>query len=407
MRDVAAALARDGGIQRVLELARRHLDMDVAFLAEFTQGKQVYRALDGDASSFGWALDDGPELPDTYCRLMTSGQLEGAIPDAKAHPIVQSLSVTESADIGAYVGVPIHLPDGSLYGSFCCLSHGAAPVDNRDVKFLALLADLVAEEVHAQKEQNAVRDQVCELIDSESVEIALQPIVDITSGRLVGVEALSRFPAGYGPPDKVFAAASTAGVGVEMGRLAARKAYQLLPLLAEPTYLALNLDPELALTLVPAGTDVDQVPFHRIVVEITEHAAVSNYDALRDYLAPFRQRGMRLAIDDAGAGFASLHHVVELHPDLIKIDRSLIDGCAARPARRSVITAFVALANDLGAKVVAEGIEERDDLFTARDLGVGFAQGYLIERPTTDRDQIARWISDPLTLPTAGDEAVA
>jgi len=111
---------------------------------------------------------------------------------------------------------------------------------------------------------------------------------------------------------------------------------------------------------------------------------------------------LRLAIDDAGAGYASLKHVVELQPDIIKIDRSLIDGCAADRARRSAIGAFVLLALDSGAMVIAEGVELPADLEAIRDLGVDAAQGYLLARPTADRRKLQRWTAEPLAAFAAG-----
>lgn len=394
-----SGLVGDGRLDRVLELARRHLGMDVAFLAEFIEGKQVYRGLDGDADSFGWALDDGPALPETYCRLMTAGELPNAVPDARADARVRDLAVTTQAGIGSYVGVPIRLTDGSLYGSFCCLSHQAQPVDHRDVKFLALLAELVAEEVQAQRDAAATRAHLRRVIDETLIDIALQPIVDIDDGRMLGVEALSRFPVAYGPPDVVFAAAHAAGLGRDLERLAVARAFSLLPLLAPDQYLALNLTPAVAFEFSAHAADNSSIPYDRLVLEITEHAAVEGYAALRDRLAPVRRRGLRLAIDDAGAGYASLRHIVELAPDLIKIDRSLIDGLAADRARRSVVTAFVGLAADLDATVVAEGVETGTDLDTARELGVHAAQGYLLARPSTDRSDLARWTSTGVDLP--------
>lgn len=398
------AILRDltgGGTKHVLELARRHLDMDLAFLAEFTDGKQVYRGLAGDAPSFGWELNDGPELPETYCRMMTSGELSNAIADTSADALVADLPVTARARIGSYVGVPVHLPDGSLYGSLCTVNHDAHSVDQRDVKFLRLLADLVAVDLQAERDQDTARSRISALIDNRLIDIALQPIFDNHTGRMLGVEALSRFPSEYGPPDKVFAAAHQVGLGLELERLATQLALQVLPLLAPDQYLALNVSPAVAIELAASG-DLTDVPLHRVVLEITEHAAVENYVVLRDTLALARADGLRIAIDDAGAGYASLHHIIELAPDVIKIDRSLIDGVSTDAARRSVVKAFVSLADDLGALVIAEGVEESPDLLTARNLGATATQGYLLARPSLDRADLQAWSRDGATPSAIG-----
>jgi EAL domain-containing protein (putative c-di-GMP-specific phosphodiesterase class I) len=396
---------RGGDVQRVLELARKHLGMDLAYLAEFTDGKQVYRGLAGDAASFGSELGDGPALGDTYCRLMTQDLIANAIPDTAVHPVLRELGVTQRAGIGSYVGVPIRLADGSLYGSLCTLSHSPQPVDHKDARFLLMLAELVAADVQADHDRSVERARLLELISSERLATALQPIVDIGTGRVCGVEALSRFPPEYGRPDQVFAAASTVGVGTQLERLAAAGAYALLPMLPPEVYMGINLTPTAAIDLVTAADSyVGQgVSLERLVLEITEHAAVESYELLRDCLASVRGRGLRLAIDDAGAGYASLHHIVELRPDIIKVDRSLIDGMSADAGRHSVVKAFVSLASDLGATVVAEGVEQRADLDAAGDMGVDAAQGYLLARPSTDRDDIPRWLDDDFGVggPTA------
>lgn len=163
--------------------------------------------------------------------------------------------------------------------------------------------------------------------------------------------------------------------------------------------LAINVTPAVALRLADIAADLPEQPLDQIVLEITEHASVADYAVLRQRLAPLRARGLRLAIDDAGAGYASLHHVAELQPDTIKIDRSLIDGIAGSRSRRSILTGFVLLALDCEATLVAEGIETVDDLAVVTSLGVEAGQGYLLGRPSTDPDEHTRWRSSPSLLP--------
>jgi EAL domain-containing protein (putative c-di-GMP-specific phosphodiesterase class I) len=386
-----------GGLQTILQIARRHMDMDLALLAQITDGEQVYRGFAGDAASFGWEVDDRLPLSETYCRRMTCGEIPHVIPDTAAEPGVRDLAITVSANIGSYVGVPVHLPDGSLYGSLCAVSHSPHPVDEKDARFLQILAELLAGEAEADRDRSLQRARLERLLEGGHLDIALQPIVGLRSGGIVGAEALSRFPPGCGAPDAVFRAAHRAGVGVELERVAARRAFDSLPLLGPDTYLAINVTPAVAVDLARRSLELPDLPVHRLVVEITEHAAVENYAALRDSLGEARQRGLRLAIDDAGAGYASLQHVVELVPDVIKADRSLIDGVAHDQARQSVVRAFVTVAMDLQAVVVAEGVERRADLETVRDLGVDAAQGFLFARPSTDRATVHEWMTSGLS----------
>ncbi|MCW2573300.1 MAG: diguanylate phosphodiesterase [Frankiales bacterium] len=256
----------------------------------------------------------------------------------------------------------------------------------------------------------AARYRIDELIDGRHLDIALQPVIDLRHGRLTGVEALARFRDGRSP-DTWFAEAAETGQALALDRLALQTALQRLPSLPEHVSLSINATPELILDpLLSALLTGDGIDLGRIILEITEHVAIPQYDDIRAALLPLRERGMRLAVDDTGAGYASMNHVLQLRPDIIKIDRSLVATSTSDPARRSVITALVLLALDLGACVVAEGIETPSELETVGTLGVDQVQGYLLARPTTDPTRWQRWwdrnwlfpTTDPQATPTAG-----
>jgi EAL domain-containing protein (putative c-di-GMP-specific phosphodiesterase class I) len=123
------------------------------------------------------------------------------------------------------------------------------------------------------------------------------------------------------------------------------------------------------------------VPPARVVLEVTEHAAVEDYGSLEQALRGHRARGMRVAVDDAGAGFASLRHILRLAPDLIKLDLSLTRDIHRDRSRRALATALISFASEIGAEIVAEGVEARDELEALAALEVGFAQGYYLGRP--------------------------
>lgn len=234
---------------------------------------------------------------------------------------------------------------------------------------------------HGQERDHAL---IAGILEAESILTAFQPIIGLREHRRFGVEALTRFPAGTGTPDTVFHFAHALGLGTQMEALAVRRAISFLPLIPDGQYLAVNLSPTAAFNLSDRARDATDMDLTRLVVELTEETAVDYYPALRTRLAPLRERGLRLAIDDAGAGYSSLLPIVELQPDIIKIDKSLVGGIAADHPRRSAIRALVSLAQDLDAATVAEGIETIEDLNAARDLGITCAQGYLVGRPSTD-----------------------
>ena len=393
-----AGLAGRARIRQVMELARRHLRMDVTLVSRIADGAQHFRAVDGHADSFDLAVGGSVPLEETYCDLMLRGQIPHVVPDVAAVPALQQLEATAGSAISAYAGVPLRHSDGTLYGTLCCIGHGPAPhLDDRDTAFLAMLAELLVDDLDAERARELATDRIAQTLRDERLSLALQPVVELISGRCIGFEALSRFD--YGPPDVVFAQAEEVGLGVELERLAARKAAALVPQLRGDRYLAANLTPKAAVALGELAVHMPGLPWERMVLEITEHSSVIDYSVLRQVLQPLRERGMRVAIDDAGAGFASLHHVAKLEPDIIKVDRSLIAGLDSSRAQRSIVASFVLLGLDSGASLVAEGVETREELCTLIDLGVDAAQGYLLGRPSTDPLDLEHWLDRNSLLP--------
>lgn len=229
------------------------------------------------------------------------------------------------------------------------------------------------------------------LAGTDELGIALQPIVDLENGRWVGVEALARFP-DNDPPERWFAEAHEAGRGVALEKRMVHDALLTLPRLPPGVGLSVNaspaliLDPGFAEVIEGAGADRD-----RLTIEITEHAAVARYEDIRAALLPHRERGVRLAVDDTGAGYASFAHVLLLRPDVIKLDRSLLVEISRDAARRAFVTAIVLLALELDAAVTAEGVETADELDVLRSLGIDTVQGYLLARPSARPEDWASW----------------
>ena len=237
----------------------------------------------------------------------------------------------------------------------------------------------------------AARQRVLSVLEAESVDIALQPIVDLTTGRLAGVESLARFPDGRGP-EHWFRDARDAGLGLELDRLCFTSSLQLFDVLPDSAYLSVNASPELITTgLSVADLRAAGVPLDRLVIEITEHVQITDYGELHVALAPLREHGVRLAIDDTGAGYASFAHVLQLRPQIVKIDRSLIANVSLDAARRSLVTALVLLALELGASVTGEGVERPAELEALATLGVDQVQGFLLGRPRVEQTAWRRW----------------
>jgi len=383
-----ARLSLDGSseaIERILALARAALDMDVALLGAF-DGDFVVEAVDGDNEWFD--LEVGTRLPveQTYCRRMTQGELPHLIHDAAADERTADLPLTRESGVGAYIGAPIRLWDGTLYGTLCCLSRSAEPsLNDRDVRFLRVLAEIVADQVDREQLESEKRklewSRIRAILDSDHMDIEFQPIFDLLDCRIVSLEALARFwTEPVRPPSAWFAEATQVGLGVEFELAAMRAA--LLRLVEFPADVAIALNVSPATAVDPRFCELLLDVAERVVIEITEHAQVDDYDALRAALAPLRERGAQLAIDDVGAGFANLRHILRLAPDIVKLDLSLTQEIARDPAREALASSLVGFAGGVGASIVAEGISSDEDLALLRTLGVDYGQGFHLARPS-------------------------
>jgi EAL domain-containing protein (putative c-di-GMP-specific phosphodiesterase class I) len=217
----------------------------------------------------------------------------------------------------------------------------------------------------------------------DALEMHLQPIValDKPLGTPIGYEALARFQTSpYEPPNVWLERASHAGLQHELELSCVGNALAHLAAFQATPYLAVNVSPA---TLVSAEFErlVSDVPADRLVVEVTEHEVVREYDLLVRVIGGLRARGLRLAVDDAGAGFASFRHVLELSPEIIKLDTHLIRGISEDRSREALVRSLVSFADDVGATLIAEGIESQADLLTLRNARVPLGQGYLFAHP--------------------------
>lgn len=215
----------------------------------------------------------------------------------------------------------------------------------------------------------------------DALNVVYQPIFDLTTRQRRGLEALARFtPEPYRTPDVWFAEAWEVGLGVDLEVMALRVALQALESLPDDELLALNVSPETVCSpkfaeAMPAGAHP------RLVLEVTEHAPVADYQRLASHLEEHRRAGLRLAVDDAGAGYSSLHHILDLAPDIIKLDMSLTRNVHLDPRRRALVAALIPFANEIGATVIAEGIEVEDELDMLCSFGASWGQGYLLAKP--------------------------
>ncbi len=375
--------AADQQIADLLVTAKKSLDLSVAFLSRMDGTTQHLEVVE---TSVPVLVQEGAKVrQDTsFCQAILDGRLPAVIPDVKRSPTAMALPSARIPRIRSYVSTPVHLSDGSLYGTFCAFGFTSdKQLGKRDEALMKVLASatavIVEPQVREQERRTEIEGRLDPVVADGGPQVVLQPIVDLVTGARVGAEALSRFPANWGrTPDVVFAEAHGIGVGHALELQALARAAEHLDRVGG--YVAMNVSPATVLTPECAQL-LRRLPLHRVVLELTEHDAVEDYDLLSAALAPFRAAGLRLAIDDVGAGFSSLRHIVVTAPDVIKIDRSIVTGLAADRVLATLVGSLTTFAHDCGARVVAEGVETAEDATALRALGVDHGQGWYFGRP--------------------------
>jgi EAL domain-containing protein (putative c-di-GMP-specific phosphodiesterase class I) len=248
------------------------------------------------------------------------------------------------------------------------------------IDFAAVVNGLLRPRLLEQRRAELDRMELRSVLRTSAFRPFFQPIVSLETGEVVGSEALTRFDDGS-RPDTRFREAATLGLGRELElatlRAAVDEARALLP---ADAWISLNVSPALLTHAEGELRDVLDVRDRDVVLELSEQEAVSDYDAMRAAVAAVGE-GVRLSIDDAGSGFASLRHILRLDPAFIKLDRSWIHGVDEDPARQAMIAGLRHFADQTGAELIAEGIEREEERATLVALRVELGQGYLLGRP--------------------------
>lgn len=248
---------------------------------------------------------------------------------------------------------------------------------------MARIADLPRADV----DWTGALEEIC--TDPSRVTPVYQPITDLRRGEACGYEALSRFESTLDAnPAEWFTAAAILGYGPLLESAVLSRILEARRDLPPNCFLALNVSPGALVSEEVESLLEMQRDLRGLVLEITEQTPVSDYDRLSASLRRWRQRGAQVAVDDAGAGYASMRHVLALEPDFVKLDRTLIAGAHRDSRRMAAISAFGAFANSMDARLVAEGVEHVEELDALILLDVPLGQGYLMGRPAPGMDPI-------------------
>jgi EAL domain-containing protein (putative c-di-GMP-specific phosphodiesterase class I) len=249
------------------------------------------------------------------------------------------------------------------------------PWSEHDERRVSLLANCIVSELD---------DERCEPVDAAALtadlEMVFQPVFTLDSGDVVAFEALARFPAHPGrTTEEWFAAPTDADECVELELAAVRAAVERLDELPEGVLLSLNVSA--AAVMTGRFAELAAPVADRLIIELTEHEPVDDYRPVAAALSRLRQQGARLAIDDVGAGYASFRHILQLAPDIVKLDLSLTREIESDFSRRALTTALVRFAEVIGSTLAAEGIESAGELAMLRELGVEQGQGFYLGYP--------------------------
>ncbi len=404
-RELEGALARRARERQTIEAALERIDSGSAPEEIAAVACTQFIGLPNVDSAFVIALDQGHGRV-----LAVEGRLAAAFAAGRLIPGPRARYLLERASGGPWTEEWQARPEDGMYGEQVAATglhtiayaplrglrgvigligfgtHDRAPDEMIEqlpalTSLASILGTLLTPGLETRQRDDAARASIKAILDAGAFTPFFQPIVEFHTGAVVGYEALSRFTDGTGP-DIVFASAARAGLGVELEVATLEAALGAAAVLPPEAYLSLNASPALIgsgrLGPLLAGLR------RRITLEVTEHAVVEDYAALRGQLSPFGPN-VRLAVDDAGAGYASLRHILELAPDFVKLDVGLVRGIDTDPARQALIAGMGYFAVKRKVHLIAEGIETAEELAALRVLAVPYGQGYLLGRPQDGR----------------------
>ena len=396
--DLATRLGRLRAAETSAATASRILDeligvegLDYLVLATFGVGQQlVPLALRVPP---GTPLTVGRPLPDTRARYLRERALTGpwletwqTRPDDGEYG--EQLA---AAGLRAAAYAPIHGPT-SLIGLLVMGTSSAATAERIGdqlptlLSFAAIAGALLGSAHERHNQDAAAQAGLGAIIEGERFASVFQPVVELESSRTVGYEALTRFDDSRNPAEQ-FAEAVTLGLDAELELACLRRSIAAASVLPAGSWVGLNVSPAFLVSCeeLPALLSTAD---REVLLEITEHAPVPDYEALHHAIRRLGEH-VRVAVDDAGAGYSGLQRIIELAPDLIKLDITLVRGIEGDPGRQALVAGMVHFARQTGSTLLAEGIETPAEARLLRELGVDLGQGYLFGRPERQplRDQ--------------------
>lgn len=395
-KNIATAGDMFAEVAEALQTVRTHLGMEVSYLTEVKDGDVVFRAVSRLGGKGLFSPGDRVPFDQTLCKRILAGDLPNLIRDTEHHSCLTDGTLQTSIPIRSHISIPIHRSNGEVYGMFCCSSTlPNTTLNQRDLDVATMFANLAAKSLNhhldAADQLATLRRQIREVMERQLMTIHFQPIVSLRTGQVRAVEALSRIVGPAVPPpvpstvEGWFEQARKTDLQVPFELNAIRLALAHLRDLPTKVYLSVNVSPATLSSALFRET-LDAVPPSRLFVELTEHVEIAQTAALMDQIDWLRAREIGIGIDDVGAGYAGLNTILKLRPNVIKLDRSLVHGIDADPAKQSLVQALYLFSEQMGAFMIAEGVETVPEHRMLAGLGARLGQGFLYARPAPARD---------------------
>jgi EAL domain-containing protein (putative c-di-GMP-specific phosphodiesterase class I) len=380
------SVSPDQLLPRALRALRIHLGMDVAFISELRSGRRIFQYVDSGGANPAVQVGSSTPLEDSYCQRIVDGRLPELIADAAELPEAQALAFTQLVPVGSHLCVPIRLYDGSVFGTLTCIS--SVPdrsLGGRDLSMMRVFAEMAAEHIEADlqvgDEKHDLTRRLNAVLTGDPISIVYQPIFDLKQAQVSGFESLARFTTTpVRSPDAWFADAERVGLDVALEMKVIEKALASFTSLPSGIYVAFNVSPNIVIN-GQLGSAFKSMPLDRIVLEVNEHVSIREYDEIAKAMAPLREQGLRVSVDDTGGGLSSFRHIVSLKPDIVKLPMSLTRNIDTDGARRALASALMQFSKENKCTIVAEGVETAAELKVLRALGITRAQGYFLGRP--------------------------
>jgi diguanylate cyclase (GGDEF)-like protein len=319
-----------------------------------------------------------------FALILPGADGEAAMEIAERVRVAVAQLSPEGSELTCSSGIAVYPIDADNASSLLQLAEGALYWAKRSGKARTRRFDADHVRLSGDAPQ---RSEIERILRDRAIEPVYQPVASLTTGRLLGYEALARFPDSPDrPPSTFFAQANACGLGPELEAAAISAALQVSGR-APGTYIAVNVSPS-ALSS-DAVQEVLPGDLTEVVIELTEHEVYPGDSLLAHSLAALRERGARIAIDDAGAGYAGLKQVMWVRPDIVKLDLELTRNIRSDPVRMALVESLVRFARRVGATVCAEGIESFEDIEVLANLDVPCGQGYAIGRPAPPWSRVA------------------